>query len=162
MIALADVAVVVSDAKKSAAWWEEKLGFASFTLGGEGGHAVLVAPPGERFVLHLCAGFAPLEPGNTGIAFVSDDVKGLAKRLMAKGVRFPEPPVEEAWGARAKFEDPDGNLFWLVGAPTEFVKRTLALKAPAAKRATKKARAGAERTKKARRTRPARGRPARA
>lgn len=59
MLALADVAVVVSDAKASAKWWVKNLGFATFTVGGEGGHAILVAPPGERFVLHLCEGFAP-------------------------------------------------------------------------------------------------------
>ena len=35
---------------------------------------MLVAPPGDRFILHLCEGFAPLEPGDTGIAFLTDDM----------------------------------------------------------------------------------------
>ena len=130
MIALADVAVVVSSAKASAAWWTKNLGFATTTVGGGRGHAVLVAPPGERFVLHLCEGFAPLEPGDTGIAFVTDDMDGLTARMLRGGVEFPEPPRKETWGTMAKFADPDGNFFWLLGVPTRFVRATLGSRAP--------------------------------
>ena len=129
MIALADMAVVVSDARKSADWWKENLGFAEHTVGG-GGHALLVAPPGERFVLHLCQGFAPLEPGDTGIAFVTDDIEGLVARMERGGVRFPEPLHEESWGQSAKFADRDGNVFWLLAVPTAFVRATQQLRAP--------------------------------
>jgi catechol 2,3-dioxygenase-like lactoylglutathione lyase family enzyme len=141
MIALADVAVVVSNAKASAKWWTQNLGFATFTVGGEGGHAILIAPPGERFVLHLCEGFAPLEPGDTGIAFVTDSMDTLVTRMAKGGVSFPEPPRKEAWGRMAKFADPDGNVFWLLEVPTRFVRATLASRAPPAKRAARKARA---------------------
>lgn len=127
MLALADVAVVVRDANASAEWWRQKLGFAIHRIGD---HAILVAPPGERFVLHLCEGFAPLEPGNTGIAFLTDDLPGLASRLASSGVEFPEPYREGGEGMGAKFSDPDGNIFWLIGVPAPFVKRTLALRAP--------------------------------
>jgi catechol 2,3-dioxygenase-like lactoylglutathione lyase family enzyme len=130
MIALADVAVVVSDAKASAAWWREKLGFAVHNLGGSG-HAWLVAPPGDRFVLHLCEGFAPVEPGNTGIAFVTDEAEALATRMEAAGVAFPEPLRKEPWGSTAKFADPDGNVFWLLGAPAQMVRDARDLRAPA-------------------------------
>jgi catechol 2,3-dioxygenase-like lactoylglutathione lyase family enzyme len=129
MIALADMAVVVSDAKTSARWWKENLGFESYTMGGSG-HAVLVAPPGERFVLHLCEGFAPLEPGDTGIAFVTDELDALAARMKERGVRFPVPPAKEAWGSMAKFADPDGNIFWLLGVPTRLVRAALSSRAP--------------------------------
>ncbi|EQD73163.1 glyoxalase/bleomycin resistance protein/dioxygenase [mine drainage metagenome] len=129
MLALADVAIVVSDAKASARWWRKVLGFSNHTIGGKG-HAVLVAPPGERLVLHLCEGFAPLEPGDTGIAFVTDDMATLVARMSKHGVRFPEPPRKEPWGSMAKFEDPDRNVFWLLEVPTSMVRSTLRLRAP--------------------------------
>lgn len=124
MIALADVAVVVSDAKASAEWWRKNLGFSTRTVGGTG-HAILVAPPRDRFVLHLCEGFAPLEPGNTGIAFVSDEIDTLVDRMTKGGVHFPEPLKKEEWGKMTKFADPDGNIFWLFEAPTRMVRETL-------------------------------------
>jgi predicted enzyme related to lactoylglutathione lyase len=129
MIALADVAVVVSDAKASARWWKKNLGFSSYTIGG-GGHAILVAPPGERYVLHLCEGFAPLEPGNTGIAFVTDAIETTVARMQKGGVQFPEPMSQEEWGRMAKFADPDGNVFWLLETPTAMVRATLKSRAP--------------------------------
>ncbi|MHB1434668.1 MAG: VOC family protein [Thermoplasmata archaeon] len=90
-----------------------------------------MAPPGDRFVLHLCEGFAPPEPGDTGIAFVTDDMASLVARMSKHGVRFPTPPKKEAWGSMAKFEDPDGNIFWLLEAPTAMVRATLKSRAPA-------------------------------
>lgn len=129
MIALADVAVVVSDAKASARWWVKNLGFSTYTIRGTG-HAVLVAPPGERFVLHLCEGFAPIEPGNSGIAFVTDEIGSLVARMTKGGVKFSEPLRKEEWGRMAKFADPDGNVFWLLEAPTSMVRATLRSRAP--------------------------------
>jgi catechol 2,3-dioxygenase-like lactoylglutathione lyase family enzyme len=140
LIALADVAVVVSNAKASAEWWVKNLGFSTYTVGGAG-HAILVAPPGERFVLHLCEGFAPLEPGNAGIAFLTDAMDALVARMTKGGVEFPEPPRKEAWGKMAKFADPDGNIFWLFEAPTSMVRATLNSKAPSRKRTPTKPRA---------------------
>ncbi len=138
MLALADVAVVVSDAKRSAQWWQEKLGFGTYTMGGTG-HAVLVAPPGERLVLHLCEGFAPIEPGDTGIAFVTDQIEQDCRRMQAMGVEFPEPLRQESWGSMAKFADPDRNVFWLLGVPTSMVKATLASRAPRSRPARRRA-----------------------
>jgi len=113
---------VVSDAQASARWWKEKLGFVVHTIG-SGDHAILVAPPGDRFVLHLCQGFGVVEPGNSGIAFVTDDVEAMVRRMEAAGVSFPEPLKQESWGGLAKFADPDGNVFWLMGAPAAFIRR---------------------------------------
>lgn len=135
MLALADVAVVVSDRKRSADWWVRNLGFRSYTIGG-GGHATLVAPPGDRFVLHLCEGFAPLEPGNSGIAFVTDAMDDLVERMRRGGVQFAEAPRKESWGQMAKFADPDGNIFWLLEAPTSMVRETLRGRAPPERRAS--------------------------
>jgi len=121
MLALADCAVTVTNARTSAEWWAEKLGFAVHTIG-DGGHAIMVAPPGDRFILHLCEGIEAVEPGNTGIAFVTDEFEPLVRRMEAAGVEFPEPAKVQSWGGMAKFADPDGNVFWLLGAPTEFVR----------------------------------------
>lgn len=122
MLALADLAVVVKDSKVSADWWKEKVGFKTHTIGAPGGHAIMVAPPGDRFLLHLCEGIEPVDPGNTGIAFMTDEIEALVDRMRAAGVTFTEPLKKEAWGAAAKFADPDGNVFWLLGAPTAFVR----------------------------------------
>ena len=129
MLALADCAVVVKDAAEAARWWNEKLGFAVHTVG-NGGHAVMVAPPGDRFVLHLCEGFEAVQPGNSGIAFVTDDLEGMVTRMTASGVDFPEPMRKESWGGMAKFLDPDGNIYWLMGAPTAFIRTETRRRAP--------------------------------
>ena len=109
------------------------------TVGGAG-HAILVAPPGDRFVLHLCEGFAALEPGETGIAFITDEMDATVARMRKGEVEFPEPPKQEPWGKAAKFADPDGNVFWLLEVPTSLVRATLRSRAPAAKRASAKPR----------------------
>lgn len=137
MIALADVGVAVSDAKASAAWWKEKLGFDVHVLDGSP-HAILVAPPGERFLLHLCEGFERVEPGNTGIAFMTDELESLCARMEAAGVAFPEPVRATEWGGSAKFADLDGNVYWLVGAPASFVRKAMGLRAPSPKKAARK------------------------
>ncbi len=128
MLVLADVAVSVANKEASAEWWRTKIGFGVHTLEGAA-HAVLVAPPGDRFVIHLCEEFEPVSPGNTGIAFVTDDLKGTVRRLRARGVAFAELPQQENGGRMAKFTDPDGNIFWLLGAPTGFVERAFSLRA---------------------------------
>ena len=135
MISLADVAVPVTNAKTSAEWWQQKLGFEVHTVGKPGGHAIMVAPPGDRFILHLCEGFAPAEPGNSGIAFVTNEIDRLVQRMQAGGVKFTEPLSKESWGSMAKFEDPDGNVFWLLEAPAAFIRTEAARRAkpPASK-----------------------------
>ena len=125
MLALADVAVTVSNTEESARWWREVVGFATHTIGQPGGHAVMVAPPGERFVLHLCEGFEPVEPGNTGVAFVTDELESLVARWETAGVRFVEHDRVSHGGGSAKFADPDGNVFWLLGAPRGFIREQM-------------------------------------
>ncbi len=142
--ALAAVAVVVSNAKATSEWWEKNLGFGPHTVGGTG-HATLAASPEDRFVLHLCERFAPLEPGDNGLASVTDEIESLAARMTASSVRFPEPLRKEEWGKTAKFSDPDGDVFWLRQAPTAKVRRTLRSRAPGGgpRRRSRSARPGA-------------------
>jgi predicted enzyme related to lactoylglutathione lyase len=131
MLALADFAVTVSNAQSSAEWWQRHVGFDVHTIDGPKGHAVMVAPPGERFLLHLCEGIEPVEAGNTGIAFVTDDLDRLVARLESEGVVFTQPLKRTNWGGSAKFSDPDGNVFWLLGAPTKFIRSETARRAKA-------------------------------
>ncbi len=109
MLEFSSVAVVVSDAKKSAKWYQEKLGF---DLQDSEGHWVTVGPKGSNIAIHLCEG-DELEPGNTGFGFVSKDVAKEQKGLEAKGVKFTVPTKKESWGTYAMFADPDGNEFWI-------------------------------------------------
>ena len=125
MIAMSDVAVSVTDAKASARWWNEKVGFAIHTVGPPNGHALMVAPPGDRFILHLCEGIEPVAPGNTGIGFVTDDLEGLVQRMKAAGVRFTEPVTKDQVGGATKFADPDVNVFCLFGLPTAFIEQDM-------------------------------------
>lgn len=124
----ADVAVSVRDAKASAAWWEERVGFRTSTIAGNE-HAVVVAPPGERFLLHLCEAYEPVEPGNTGIAFLTDDLDAEIARMHAHGVRFEERAKEGFEVGMAKFRDPDGNAFWLIGAPRQAIEQITSMHA---------------------------------
>jgi len=119
MLDLATVAVVVSKpAKKAAEWYRDKLGF---EIGGETeGHWVVVAPKGKAGApkgpwhgIHLCEG-DELEPGNTGILFLTDNIEATYKELKAKGVKFTQGLTKEPWGTYAMFSDPDGNEFWLM------------------------------------------------
>jgi catechol 2,3-dioxygenase-like lactoylglutathione lyase family enzyme len=108
---LSSIALVVSDAKKSAKWYMEKLGF---EIRSKDGHWVTVSQKGLPVDIHLCEGFCPLEPGNTGFSFISKDVAKEQKALEAKGVKFTQTTKKEDWGTYAMFADPDGNEFWLV------------------------------------------------
>ncbi len=108
---LSSVALVVSDAKKSARWYKEKLGF---EIKSREGHWITVAQKGIPVEIHLCEKFHPLEPGNTGFSFTSKDVVKEQKALESKGVKFTTPTTKEDWGTYAMFADPDGNEFWLV------------------------------------------------
>jgi catechol 2,3-dioxygenase-like lactoylglutathione lyase family enzyme len=121
VLRFADFAVTVKDAKASAQWWTDKVGFEQHTVGAPGSHGVVVAPPGERFLLHLCEGIEVPESGNTGIAFMTDEIDTVVQRMQAAGVHFTEPLKKESWGGGAKFADPDGNVFWLLGAPAAFI-----------------------------------------
>jgi predicted enzyme related to lactoylglutathione lyase len=101
------IAVTVSDGKKTADWFREKVGLKSSAEG----HWVLVWPEGSTVKVHLCQG--KLDPGNTGIAFYVPDVAAKEAEMKKKGVKFTMPTKKEAWGTNAMFADPDGNEYWL-------------------------------------------------
>jgi catechol 2,3-dioxygenase-like lactoylglutathione lyase family enzyme len=108
-----DVAVVVSDKEKAKKWYTEKLGFRVVL---NKGHAICVSPNVEgqgALALHLCAGFVPLDPGNTGIGFTAKDFDKTCEEMAKKGVKFSVPPKDMDGYKFAKFLDLDGNEYWL-------------------------------------------------
>jgi len=107
-----DVAIVVSNAQRSAEWYRDKLGL---ELRSKEGHWITVAPKGSDLVIHLCEGDT-LEPGNTGIAFRVDNLERTYDEFSKKGVEFTVKPTKEEWGSYAMFKDPDGNIFWIMPA----------------------------------------------
>lgn len=102
------VAVTVSDAKKAANWYKEKLGFEVST---SDDHWVTAWVKGGSWRLHLCE--TDLEPGNTGICFYSDDVKKVVSEMKDRGVKFSMDYRKSESGEVAMFDDPDGNVFWI-------------------------------------------------
>ncbi len=106
------VAIVVSDAKKSAKWYADKLGLESSVED----HWVTVWAKGGNWKIHLCEGRP--DPGNTGAALYVDDVKSAVDALKKKGVKFSQDYKMNPWGETAQLEDPDGNGIWVLkGAP---------------------------------------------
>lgn len=102
------VAVLVTDSKKSAEWFREKVGFKTSAEG----HWVLVWPEGASSKIHLCEGKP--DPGNTGIAFYVDDPSKLEGEMKAKGVKFTRDVKKTDWGVNGMFADPDGNEYYLI------------------------------------------------
>jgi predicted enzyme related to lactoylglutathione lyase len=101
------VALMVTDAERSAKWYADKLGFAS-----EGtGHWITVWPKGSTAKFHLCEG--KLEPGNTGISLYCDNVEKTAAALEKRGVKLTMPVTKKEWGTFTMVADPDGNAVWL-------------------------------------------------
>ncbi len=126
------VAVLVTDARKSAQWYHDKLGF---EIVGTEGHTVFVRPKGSNSLLHLCGHCGDWEDdrpgGRTGIwlqcgkmvvrkgektglvtpASRPEDVERTHRELKGKGVEFSEELRTTSWGKMAILKDPDGNLF---------------------------------------------------
>ncbi len=135
VIEMGSIAILVNDARKSAEWYRDKLGF---EIVGLEGHAVFLRPKGSRRVLvHLCercADWGNDRPGgrtgvwlrcgeltfrkdeNTGRmvpASNPDEVEKVYLELEAKGVVFSVDLTQTSWGKYAIFKDPDGNEFEL-------------------------------------------------
>ena len=101
---VSSVAVLVQDAKKAAAWYQEKLGF---ELESTQGHWVAVRPKGSRMVLHLCERCEERGDdrpgGQTGIGFKSDDKERTYRELKENGVPVEAvPPDREHAPARRR------------------------------------------------------------
>ena len=104
------IPVIVSDLDEAISWYQEKLGF---EVRERDGHWVTVAPEGWASEIHLCK-MDELEPGNTGILLLADNLEDTCKELKEKGVEFTQEPSKKAGGTIAKFKDLSGNVLWLM------------------------------------------------
>ena len=104
------IPVIVSDLDEAIPWYQEKLGF---EVRESDGHWVTVAPRGWASEIHLCK-MDELEPGNTGILFLTDNLDDSCRELKEKGVEFTQEPSKKTGGTIAKFKDLNGNIFWLM------------------------------------------------
>jgi len=126
------VAILVHDAKISAEWYRDKLGFEIIE---NQGHSVFVKPTGSQTLLiHLCGKCHAWEKdqpgGRTGIWFQCggrvmfrlekgqiipcsepENVEKTYFELKENGVEFVEDLAVTNWGVQAIFRDPDGNEF---------------------------------------------------
>jgi predicted enzyme related to lactoylglutathione lyase len=106
------IAVVVSDRKRAVKWYTENFGLDHTA---DMDHWQAVGEKGRPGELHICQvseydDKAPLEPGNTGIAFrLSGDFVAACEALQARGVEFTVPATKAEWGWWAMVKDPDGN-----------------------------------------------------
>ena len=120
------VAIVVADGRKAIAWFRDVLGLDIVYIGpsesnldpsAQGtpenpGHWIELGPtrPGTR--VHICELRDEVEPGPTGITFVTSDIHADYERMRAKGAKFLYPPKLMDWGEwMCEFEDLDGNQF---------------------------------------------------
>jgi predicted enzyme related to lactoylglutathione lyase len=55
----------------------------------------------------------PEELPTSNIFFFCDDLLGTYEELRARGVEFPQPPVEQSFGWWSMFQDHEGNRFAL-------------------------------------------------
>ena len=134
------VAVVVSDRHQALKWYHETLGLPLTYIGPpesnsdarvqgtpeNAGHWIELGPNRPLTRLHICElADHKIEPGPTGITFLTDNIRSEYERLTAMGVKFGYPPRKMDWGEwLCSFRDPDGNEFDLKQPAA--VERTLA------------------------------------
>ena len=114
--------VFVDDQQKALRFYTETLGFVVKHNIPVGEHAWITvvseeAPDGTELLLepdgHPAVGpyrKALMEDGIPSASFASDDIAAEHERLVAKGVRFVQPPTDLGTVVSAVFDDTCGNL----------------------------------------------------
>jgi predicted enzyme related to lactoylglutathione lyase len=111
--------VEVEDQERALRFWTEAMRFKVAQDVGYGEERWLeVETPDENttLVLALRNGELPIAPEelpNSNIFFYCDDLPRTYEELQARGVEFPQPPVEQSWGWWSMFQDNEGNRFAL-------------------------------------------------
>jgi catechol 2,3-dioxygenase-like lactoylglutathione lyase family enzyme len=127
IIGLDTVAIVVSNRKKALGWYRDVLGLPAAYIGpnepgadpntqgspDNPGHWIELGPGRPLTRIHLCE--LPnhqVEPGPTGITFLTNDIHTDYDRLISNAVHFLYAPKLMEWGEwLCEFTDPDGNQF---------------------------------------------------
>src|SRR5215472_2964965 len=129
------VTLWVRDQERSRQFFVEKLSFEPVVdvQAPQGGRWIIVAPTAAGWLPGTTGGVLPgmalvvpregsLEQQrigqNTGVSFLTEDVRSVFEQWSRRGVRFSLPPMEPSWGSGqaryAIFEDVDGNTFSLI------------------------------------------------
>jgi lactoylglutathione lyase len=111
--------VEVEDQDRALRFWTETLGFGIVqdTAYGEERWLEVRTPDGNAIlVLALRHGEPPTGPEDlptSNIFFYCTDLPRTYEGLHARGVEFPQPPVEQSFGWWSMFQDNEGNRFAL-------------------------------------------------
>ena len=115
------VVIQVEDQERAKAFWTEVMGFAlvqDVPYGDERWLEVQV-PGGTNLALELGAPDRPGPPASSeslptsNVMFGCKDVLATYQELSARGVAFPQPPVQQPFGWWSMFGDTEGNRFAL-------------------------------------------------
>jgi lactoylglutathione lyase len=109
----------VEDQDRALRFWTETMRFElvqGTTYGEE--RWLEVRTPDTHMVLVLSLRYgelptAPDELPTSNIFFYCDDLSRTYEELRARGVEFPQPPVEQSFGWWSMFQDNEGNRFAL-------------------------------------------------
>jgi lactoylglutathione lyase len=113
------VVLEVEDQERALGFWTQKLEFEVTRDApyGEGRWIEVRGPDrGVQLVLSLRHGERPMAPDflpTSNVHFYCDDLVSTYDTLRARGVAFPQRPVEQPWGWWSMFEDEEGNRFAL-------------------------------------------------
>jgi predicted enzyme related to lactoylglutathione lyase len=117
---VSQVIVDVDDQDRALRFWTETMEFelAQDAPYGDGGRWIEVRTRDNAtaLVLRLRQGdrpTAPEERPTSDVFFYCDDLRRTYDELRARGVEFPQPPVQQSWGWWSMFRDREGNRFAL-------------------------------------------------
>jgi predicted enzyme related to lactoylglutathione lyase len=115
------VVVEVDDQDRAKRFWTEQLGFQlvqDTPYGEERWLEVRTPDKAVVLVLDLRKGERPVprDPSlpTSNVMFYAEDLQQTYQELHARGVEFPEPPVQQPFGWWSLFGDSEGNRFALV------------------------------------------------
>lgn len=115
------VVIEVKDQDRAKAFWTETMGFELAQDAPYGEERWIEVRSPDRtidLVLELRAAElddleVPEHLPTSNVMFRSDDLAATFEELQARGVVFPQPPVEMSFGSWSMFEDTEGNRFAL-------------------------------------------------
>jgi predicted enzyme related to lactoylglutathione lyase len=116
------VVIEVEDQDRAKAFWTETMGFGlvqDAPYGDERWLEVHCPDQATNLVLELRSGgsagrrVTPEHLPTSNVMFRCDDLTATYEELAARGVRFPQPPVEQPFGSWSMFDDSEGNRFAL-------------------------------------------------
>jgi predicted enzyme related to lactoylglutathione lyase len=115
------VVLDVDDQDRALAFWTETLGFepaVDSPYGEERWLEVRSPDKAVELVLRVRHGERPVpaHPSlpTSNVFFYAEDLQQTYQELTARGVEFPQPPVQQPFGWWSLFQDSEGNRFALV------------------------------------------------